>query len=205
MSIYRFVVRFNQSDPRSAGYLHDAHALGFNNLQRIICQDLFFIEGQLSQEECRRLALSLLIDPVTQSAEWVELPATEPTRNQSSVMVEVALRPGVTDPVSEQIVRAAHELGFDGVHRASTGLRFLVEGLDSAQIERLAKQLLANAVIQHWTMGEIAPSFPQEAASSGEVTLLPVRNLSDDELLALSKERRAARLERNEGYPGLFL
>src|SRR5512133_1168147 len=103
MPIYRFVVRFNQPDPRSAGHLHDTHALGFNNLQRIICQDLFFIEGQLSQEECRRLALSLLIDPVTQSAEWVELPAAEPARSLSPVMVEVALRPGVTDPVSEQI------------------------------------------------------------------------------------------------------
>jgi phosphoribosylformylglycinamidine synthase len=112
-------------------------------------------------------------------------------------IIEVALRPGVTDPVAEQIVRAAHELGFDGVHRASTGLRFLVEGLESGQLEKLAKQLLANAVIQHWTVGEIAPSFPQEAASSGEVTLLPVRNLSDDELLALSKERRAA-LDLNE-------
>jgi len=49
MNIYRFVVRFNQSDPRSAGYLADAHALGFHNLQRLECQDLYFIEAN-----CRR-------------------------------------------------------------------------------------------------------------------------------------------------------
>jgi len=192
MAIYRFLVRFNQSDPRSAGYLQDACALGFNDLQRITCQDLFFIEGQLSQEECRRLALKLLTDPVTQSAEWMELPAENTPRSLPAVIVEVALRPGVTDPVSEQIVRAAHELGFDGVHRASTGLRFELEGLTEKQAEKLAKQLLANAVIQHWTLGEIKPSFPLEAASSGTVEIIPVGDLDEAGLLAVSKERRAA-------------
>jgi phosphoribosylformylglycinamidine synthase subunit PurSL len=203
MTIYRFVVRFNQSDPRSAGYLHDARALGFDNLQRIACQDLFFIEGQLLQEECNQLALKLLTDPVTQTFEVremskVESQVHEGQREMDNLqplafdVVEVALRPGVTDPVSEQIVRAAHELGFDGVHRASTGLRFQLEGLTVAQTEKLARQLLANNVIQHWKIGEIAPSFPEEVASSGEVELIPLRDLSDEALLAVSKARRAA-------------
>ena len=52
--------------------------------------------------------------------------------------------------------------------------------------------MLANNVIQHWTIGEIAPSFPQEVESSGAVETISIRNLSDAELLALSKERRAA-------------
>lgn len=197
MAIYRFVARFNQPDPRSAGYLQDARALGFDDLQRVACQDLFFVEGQLSQEECRQLALKLLTDPVTQSAEWAELPAENTSPSLSTVIIEVALRPGVTDPVSEQIVRAAHELGFNGVHRASTGLRFLVEGLAPGRVEKLAKQLLANAVIQHWTIGEIKPSFPQEAASSGAVGIILVREATEAQLLAISKERRAA-LDLNE-------
>jgi phosphoribosylformylglycinamidine synthase len=195
MTIYRFVVRFNQSDPRSAGYLADAHALGFDDLQRLECQDLYFIEGQLSQDECRQLALELLSDPVVQS---VESSTLNVERNYSTSqpstfnVVEVALRPGVTNPVAEQIVRAAHELGFEGVKRAATGLRFKVEGLDVAQVEKLAKQLLANNVIQHWTLGEIAPSFPEEVESSGEVEILPILELSNNELLDLSKDRRAA-------------
>ena len=74
MPIYRFVVRFNQHDPRSAGLLADARALRFNDLRRIECQDLYFVEGQLSQDELQRLALTLLTDPVTQSVEVTELP-----------------------------------------------------------------------------------------------------------------------------------
>ena len=192
MSIYRFVTRFANNDPRSAGFLSDAQILGFHELKRLECQDLYFIEGQLSQEDLQQLALNLLTDPVTQIASWDELPAPPAALASDTVMVEVALRPGVTDPVSEQIVRAAHELGFSGVHRASTGFRFLVAGLSPERITRLSQQLLVNNVIQHWKMGEIAPSFPQETESSGQVEIISVRDASNEQLLTISKDRRAA-------------
>jgi AraC-like DNA-binding protein/phosphoribosylformylglycinamidine (FGAM) synthase PurS component len=88
----------------------------------------------------------------------------------------------VTDPVASEIVRAAHELGLHGVHRAATGLRFQVEGLKVDEVEILANQLLANNVIQHWKIGNIEPSFPEEVESSGTVEPISIRNLSDDEL-----------------------
>ena len=59
MQIFRVVVRFKHADSRSAGFLKDALALGFNNLQRIECQDWYFIEGQLSQGDLQQLALKL--------------------------------------------------------------------------------------------------------------------------------------------------
>lgn len=192
MPTYRFLVSPQSSDPRSAGYLKEARALGFNDLRRIICRDLYFVEGQLSQEDLHRLALELLTDPVTQSVVWDELPASYADVEPDSVILEVALRPGVTDPVASEIVRAAHEIGILGVHRAATGLRFQLEGLQVEQLNQLAKQLLANNVIQHWKIGSIEPSFPEEAASSGSVETIAIPSLDNDELLALSKNRRAA-------------
>jgi phosphoribosylformylglycinamidine synthase II len=205
MSIYRFIVRFTSFDPRSAVYLSNARALGFQNLQRIECQDLYFIEGQLSQEELQKLSLELLADPVTQSATWMELPPEGTPHSDpelDAVIVEVSLRSGVTDSVAHEIVRAAREVGIGGIHHAATGLRFLLQFDPSIRLSdsqsvtesaaELAQRLLANAIIQHWTIGEIEPSFPFEATSSGEVTMIPVRALTDNELLALSKDRRAA-------------
>ena len=192
MQITRFVTRFTHTDPRSTGFLSDALALGFHNLKRIECQDLYFIESQLSQEGLQQLALKLLSDPVTQTVSWDDLPASPHKPTSDSVILEVSLRPGVTDPVATEIVRAAHELGLGEVHRAATGQRFILEGLNVEETELLAKQLLANNVIQHWTIGEITPSFPQEVESSGTVETISIRDLSDEELLALSKERRAA-------------
>ena len=201
MPIYRFVVRFSHFDPRSSGILSDARALGFQNLQRVECQDLYFIEGQLSQEELQQLTLNLLTDPVTQISSWMEHPAPLTPLELDTVILEVALRPGVTDPVAEQIVRAAHELGFSGVHHAATGQRYLLTFNESIRLsasqfvpqsELLARQLLANLVIHHWTIGDITPSFPQETESSGAVETIPIRNLTDNELLSVSKDRRAA-------------
>ncbi len=201
MPIYRFVVRFSHFDPRSSGILSDARALGFQNLQRVECQDLYFIEGQLSQEELQQLALNLLTYPVTQISSWMEHPAPLTLPEPDTVILEVALRPGVTDPVAEQIVRAAHELGFSGVQHAATGQRYLLTFNESIRLsasqfvpqsELLAKQLLANPVIHHWIIGDITPSFPQETESSGAVEIIPIRNLTDNELLSVSKDRRAA-------------
>jgi len=196
MSIYKYLVYNTAGDPRNGGYLNGAHALGFEHLKSIQVQDLYFIEGQLSQEDLQQLALELLSDPVTQVAFWRELPAALSKPEADAVMVEVALRPGVTDPVAEQLVRAAHELGLRGVHRAATGQRFVLcfcENSDSISIaQSVASNLLANHIIQHWTIGEIKPSFPEEVASSGAIEIISIRNLSEDELLSLSRERRAA-------------
>ena len=192
MPIYKFLCQHKTNDPRNESYLKGAHALGFQPLQRIIVQDLYFVEGQLSQEELQQLALKLLTDPVTQTVSWDELPAPLTPPKPDSVILEVSLRPGVTDPVANEIVRAAHELGFQSVQRAATGQRFILTGLDEFQIPLLANQLLANNVIQHWKIGSIEPSFPEEAESSGHVETIAIRTLSDDELLALSKDRRAA-------------
>jgi phosphoribosylformylglycinamidine synthase subunit PurSL len=192
MAIYRFVVRFSQSDdPRSAGLLADAYALGFEQLKLIQCQDLYFIEGQLSPKECKQLALSLLTDPVTQTSEWIQLPASRAAMDPAVVNIEVALRAGVTDPVADEIVRAAHELGIPGVERASTGYRYLVYGGNEETARQLAQRLLANLVIQRWSIGEIEPSFPGETSSSGKVDTIHIL-CGNDELLGISKERRAA-------------
>lgn len=190
-------------DPRSAGFLHDAHALGLTAVERIRCADLYFIQGRLTPTEVQVLADRLLHDPITHNV--LQLP---PAAGQLSAadcvsrgmyIIEVALRPGVTDPVAEQIVRAAHLLGIAGVNAAGTGLRFEVygPGLREADCHLLAARLLSNPVIQRYTLGEIEPSFPLPAQASDSVETLPIRALDDAGLLALSQERRAA-LDLNE-------
>jgi len=75
MPICRFIAQSKFSDPRADIYLSDARALAFNDLQRITCQDLDFIEGQWSKEICEQLALKLLTGPVIQSMACTELPS----------------------------------------------------------------------------------------------------------------------------------
>jgi phosphoribosylformylglycinamidine synthase len=183
-------------DPRAAALLADAHALGLARVMHFEIQELFFIEGDLAPSDQHRLAAELLSDPIAQASEWRSVDNGVIRflgADHHSRVIETALRPGVTDPVAEQIVRCAHMLGIDQVQRAATGKRFIVYGdLNDADYHTLAKRLLANDVIERYTIGPIEPHFPHPAEASGDVDLIPVRDLNDDGLLAVSRDRRAA-------------
>src|SRR5574341_790695 len=188
------------NDPRSSGLLQDAHALGLTNVTGLECQDLYFLKGRLSAADLQRLAAELLTDPVTRTSEWRDIPSFATRNGYSSFdtrhltfVIEVALRPGVTDPVAEQIVRAAKVSGLGDVEHASTGQRYVVRGnVTQPDLHTLAHRLLANPVVQRYALGEIEPVFPQLAEASGQVELIPIRELDPDGLLTLSRDRRAA-------------
>jgi phosphoribosylformylglycinamidine synthase len=200
-AVYRFVIKPNTAnDPRSSGYLTDAHSLGIQQIQEIQCQDLYFLRGQIDSEQVILLADQLLHDPVTQTVETTLLKnPTNPNQKiqkplLSQQIIEVAYRPGVTDPVAEQIQRAARILGIPHINAASTGLRFVIKGqnLSESVLQELAKRLLANPIIQYFTLGEIFPAFSETASRNDRVEKFNFREMDDDSLLRLSAERRAA-------------
>ena len=189
---HTLVVQSKKSDPRNAGLLVDAHALGLNRVTDIRCHDLYFVEGDLADTDLKRLAAELLSDPVAQTAEWRNAASTVVATAPQQV-IETARRPGVTDSVAEQIVRAAHELGISAVQRAATGNSYAIGGeLTAEDLHTLAERLLANSVIQHYQLGSIEPTYPQTAAASAQVDIIVLRELDDGGLLALSRDRRAA-------------
>lgn len=191
-SLHCLVVRARLAPhPHNAALLADAHALGLTRLTHIECQDLYFIEGELTPTQHRQLA-DLLSDPVAQTSDWRSV-ASGGVVSFNGHVIETALRPGVTDPVAEQIVRAAREIGVASVQSAATGQRFLLQGpLSAEDLHTLAQRLLANPIIQRYAIGEIAPIFPHPAEASGQVDTVALRELSAEALLALSRARRAA-------------
>ncbi len=72
--------------------------------------------------------------------------------------VQVSLRPSVLDPAGEATRAAAARLGVEGVRRLRIGKAIEVE-LEAAdpetaraQLERLSDRLLANPVIEDWSL-----------------------------------------------------
>ncbi len=169
------------------------------------CADLYFIRGTLTPGEQELLGRSLFCDPVVETVEFGNGPFQGPPAGARRV--EVAFRPGVTDPVAAEIVRAAKELGVNGVEAATTGSCYDIEGesLSDADLALVADRLLANPVIQRWSLGRIEPHFAETAAASSEVERFDIASMDDDALMALSNERRAALdLDEMKAVRGFF-
>jgi len=196
--IFRFIVQQAEDlDPRSSSYLKDAHTLGLTSVSQISVRDLYFIQGNLTPDQLEQLAFQLLHDPVTQTIHWHEISSAPEADKHSQTgerLVEVALRPGVTDPVAEQIMRASHAFGIHNVQAAFTGQRFIIkgEGLTTEDLRRLALRLLCNPVIQYYALGEITPTSPGQAGSTNLVEVFPIRSMQAEQLIHLSLIRRAA-------------
>ena len=123
-------IRSATTDPRAAGLLADAHALGLVEITSIEVADLVFVVGGSDRDQLR----ALLVDPMLQTGEWT-VPAT--------MAIETALLPGVTDASAQAVTLAAETVG-SPVTAVATGTRYEVYGnVDHDTMSVLAKRLLA--------------------------------------------------------------
>jgi len=88
-----------------------------------------------------------------------------------SARVLVSLRPSVLDPAGEATRAAANRLGVEGVAKLRIGkaveLEIEAPDLDTARerLSLLSDRLLANPVIENWTL-ELAPGGQGQGTSS---------------------------------------
>ncbi len=87
------------------------------------------------------------------------------------VVVDISLRPGISDPEGATIERSCGALGFDGISGVAVGktVRFRLDAADEAaaraEVEELCDKFLTNPVIEE---AEIRLTlFEGTAASSG--------------------------------------
>lgn len=226
--IHRFIVRDKKPEaaeirPDRMGNARTPGQVMGRSVQKA---DLYFVRGTIAPEELALLGRVLFSDPITQTFEFracAEFAGAATTgagdvagdvaggiglsangmglsADGAVTVVEVALRPGVTDPVAEEIVRASRELGISGVEAAATGARYELEPGDQARGDAgapfdLVGHVLAhfaNPVIHRHAAGEIMPAFPHDADASAEVERIDIAAMDDGQLLALSRARRAA-------------
>ncbi|NLG54940.1 MAG: phosphoribosylformylglycinamidine synthase subunit PurS [Rhodococcus sp.] len=74
------------------------------------------------------------------------------------VVVEVMPKDEILDPQGQAIAGALPRLGFNGITDVRQGKRFELEvdgSVDDAQLEQIAEALLANTVIENWTVRRV--------------------------------------------------
>lgn len=193
MNVYRFCVKTKQNDfidiPQNKKLLEQAFILGFKTIENITSSNLYFVRGNVSEEEKKLLSGFLFCDEVYEYCETDMKFFDE----ENLHYIETCLKPGVSDSSSREALRAVRELGIKGVEEITSGTAFTVKGkLSSNDLKKLATSLLCNEVISGYKIGFAEPSWTSENKPNMQVELIEIASMTDDELLKLSEERRAA-------------
>jgi len=170
--------------------------IGIERVQSVRVSELTFLRGALSARDVERLADELLVDPIVEGYRWwsgrsvAALQARRRADQGADLAVEVGYRPGVTDPVADRLQRRMRALGIGCVDAVATGTRYVFTGdLSERDLHVIAEQILCNDVIQTYALGPLPPAFVPQADRSGEVEIVPLREVDDEALARMSIER----------------
>ena len=178
-------------DTRGRRLEQQVAALGLQHDISVKVSDLYFLESGHSRDELQRLIDTILVDDILEQA---RAGAPNPLQaNQQSI--EVTLLPGVTDSAAESLRSGAEVIGIEGLGQIAVGQRYVLTGAPDAEAaKRIAESLIINQVVQTCAIGRaIEPPFVADT-SDFEIAIatIPLRDLSGDGLLAVSKSRRLA-------------
>ena len=123
-----------------------AHA-GLKSVKKVRAGQAYEVAGSLPEAEARRLAESLLTDPVTQEA-WIAVPGgvKAPT---GARLAQVWPKNGVSDPVADTVRMAAKDLKIEGLDTVRSGSVFEFFGAAGTdEVRRFCEEHLMNGLIQ---------------------------------------------------------
>ena len=160
-------------DNSGEGVKNDIGDLGVKGVKRVETAQIYLLEGEISQSQKKMICENLLIDPLIQkySINSRRRSCCEPKTKQSDAVVaryevpwqshkgrrcwavEVWPKRGVTDTVAESTEKGIRDLGIKGIKQVSTGKKYLIFGsLSSEEIETISRRLLANKVIENYSI-----------------------------------------------------
>jgi phosphoribosylformylglycinamidine synthase len=147
----------------------------------------FLVEGALTADHRATLTSAVLVDPLVESGEI----AAVSTRSAHSYTV--LLKPGVMDPVAQTVLDTLKLLGVPATAVRTFRRYFGPVELPSLDRDVLFRKVLANDAIEQIVTGPVrADHLALGAPYQFKLLTVPIRDLNDDALVALSKENTLA-------------
>ena len=190
MSIWRIEIfrRNDSNDPNAQSVLGELKDFGIDSVSKVEYRRIFLIESDANERQIRQIADELLVDPVIeQSTVEADVEGSE-NKEGKNVSIEVHFLPGVMDTVGQSTLEAICQLGID-VKDVRTARRYIFYGeLTEQEQQLIAYRILANECIEQVVFGSAGSKRPPEPNKyEFKLREIRIRELSDDELLDLSK------------------
>jgi phosphoribosylformylglycinamidine synthase len=186
----RVIARDGISDTRGEEVLYEIHhALGIKNVEKVRTARVFRFEG-INDDTARFLAERLLAEDIYQTFR-----VNETVINDAAFVIEVAYRPGVMNPEAASLMKSASDLGVKGLIAADSAWQYGFYGrrISEADIRRVVSSLLVNATVEY--VVQESPKTLVILGNPGRTEVVPVRFMSDSQLLELSRDKLFLNLE----------
>ena len=151
----------------------------------------YLIQGRMNRDDVERLARELLSDEIVERTVIGEVgdPSLSAAPDGSARLIHVLPKPGVMDPVAQSALRAIGELDFTAEAVRTLHKYWVADAVSDTQLEALSGKILANDSIEQVIVGpldlrELQIGAPYEF----ERREIAIRDLTDDQLLQLSRE-----------------
>lgn len=173
--------------------LAEAQAQGAASVRTIRAARSFLVEGALDEATIRTKAARLLADGVVESVRIRTLPTDAASSAHPEVgglnLVNVLLKPGVTDNVAETASKALKAQGL-AVDRVAICRKYWINADASASdLQRLGRRVLSNDAIEQVISGPLTlHTIAVGSEYKFKLTVVPIRTMDDAALMKLSKE-----------------
>jgi len=166
------------------------------DLEQVRTIDVYTVDASLSENDLQLAAGGPFSDPVIQ-----EYAVNAPLADQFDMLIEIGFRPGVTDNTGRTAKEAIQYITgrpFTADEGVYTSTQYLFSGLTDKQLaERIARDFLANGLIQRWTIlsrNELDPGtgvpvcVPKVVSDCVPETRTINLQVSDEQLLEISRQ-----------------
>jgi phosphoribosylformylglycinamidine synthase len=107
---------------------------------------IYIIDGDINKIEAKTIASELLSDKITEKFE-----ISSNSKKSKNSVIEVLYKKGVTDTVSESVIKAIKDLGITKQVKVKTGHKYYLHGnISKTVLDKIAVKLLANTLIQEY-------------------------------------------------------
>ncbi|QEL18232.1 phosphoribosylformylglycinamidine synthase subunit PurL [Limnoglobus roseus] len=148
----------------------------------------YLLEGNLAAPDVARFCNELLVDPLVESVKISPLGTV-----LDHPAFTVLLKPGVMDPVTESVLKAANDLNVP-VSQVRTFRRYFShENLPSQDCDTLVRKVLANDAIEQVVIGPLkSDHLALGQPYTFKLITVPLRSLDDAGLMKVSKDGQLA-------------
>lgn len=195
--IYEIRITSKEKDTKGSDLLDEIKkTLHIKSINKIKTAKVYRLEG-ISEKEAEELTRKVLFEPIDQKLAFNKQIFTDTKQK-----IEVAYQPGIMNPEVGSIIKAANDLGIK-LKAADSSWEYAFYGkLSKKELSKIVKRFLVNENIEHIVTKK--PKTLLIFGKSGITEIIPIRKMSEKNLMKLSQDRLFLNLEEMKVIQNYF-